>query len=107
VQKWLVCLSARPARGVDDHPGALDQPETHERRKRERRSCGIAPRRCDVRGALHLVAEQLREPVCEAGQQLRAGVRLAVPLRIERGVLQAEVGGHVDHMGDLVDQIRH
>ena len=58
-------------------------------------------------GGPDLVPEQLGEPVGELGQELGGGVGLAVPLRVEVGVLEPEVGGQVDDVADLAQQIGH
>ena len=50
---------------------------------------------------------ELGQAVGEAGQQLGGGVGLAVPGRVQLGVLEAEVGGEVDHPPHLLAQHRH
>src|SRR3546814_16604316 len=61
----------------------------------------------DVVAAGDLGPEQLGQAVGEVAQELRRAVGVAVPLRVERGVAQAEVGGEVDAVADLADQLGH
>ena len=54
-----------------------------------------------------LVGEQLGQAVGEPVQQLRTGVGLAVPRRVERGVLEPEVGGEVHDVRHPLHERRH
>ncbi len=56
-------------------------------------------------GGQDLVPIELGQPVGEVRQQPRRRVLLAVPLRVEGRVLQTEVGGQVDDVPDLADQL--
>ena len=61
----------------------------------------------DEVGADDLVAEQLGDAVGGLGQQLGRGVLRAVPLRVERGVLEPEVGRRVDDPLHPAPQLGH
>ena len=100
VQKVVFGFAGRPgarhpARGVDDDAGRLDETGPHQRRERERGRGHVAARRGDHARGEDLRPEQLGEPVGEVAQPLGAGVGLAVPGRVQVGVLQPEVGGQV------------
>ena len=113
VQNVVVGFGGRPAPDTPEAastmiPGGSTTPGAHERGQRQaRRPSGSSPGAATCAAAEDLVAEQLGQPVGEVGQQLGRGVRLAVPLRVERRVLQPEVGGQVDEVADLAEQLGH
>jgi hypothetical protein len=86
---------SRPAHaggGVDDHTRPVDGTSPHERGEGERPCRDVAPGCGDEPGTVEIRAEELGQAVRETGEQLRAGGAPRVPLRVERGVLQPEVG---------------
>ena len=70
---------------------------------------GIAAGGGDQPGPGQFFAVELGEPVHEPPEQVRGGVGLAVPGRIQGGVPESEVGGQIDddpHLGlQLGDQV--
>ena len=99
---------ARHAAGrVDDHTHRLDGAGANERRERERCGGDVAPGRRHQVGGPHVVAEQLGDAEGELAQQLGGLVLLAVPDRIEGGILQPEVGGQVDDLAHPLAQVGH
>jgi hypothetical protein len=98
VQRLLeAAAGARDARGrIDDDAGGFHQPLTDQRGEGQAGRGGIAPGRRHQSGSGQVVPEQLGQPVDGLSQQGGRAVVLAVPLRIEPGVLQPEIGGQVD-----------
>ena len=66
----------------------------------------VAAGRGDERGAGEVGPEQLGQAVDELVEQRRGVVRFAVPGRVERGVVQPEVGGEVDDRAYPADEGR-
>ena len=96
------------ADGVDDDAGGLDQPGPQQRGQGQGRGRRVAARPGDeARRRARSVAEQLGQAVDGLGQQLGDGVLLAVPLGVEGGVGQPEVGGQVDDVADPPAELGH
>jgi hypothetical protein len=94
-----------PRDRVGDDSVAFHQLLGHERREREAHRGRVATRDGDVVGARDLAAVQLHEPVHEFVDELRRGVRLAVPPPV--GVRrQTEVGPEIDDVRAATEQIR-
>ena len=102
VQNDVVGLGGRPAPDTPlaastMMPGRLDRARPAPAGPGPgRRRSDSSPGAATAVGAGDLVAEQLGQAVGQLAEQLGGGVGLAVPLRVERGVVQAEVGGQVD-----------
>ena len=93
---------------VDDDAGRLDEASAQERSERQRGRGDLAARRGYQTGAGEVLTEQLRQAVHGVGQQARRLVLLAIPLRIERRIVQTEVGSEVDDVRDPgVEQAGH
>ena len=124
VPKWRFSLGARPApdtplaasttrraeasrRLTVPRPRYGQHPRLHQRCQGQDGRRRVATRGGDELGRAQLLPMQLRQAVDEVAQQLGGGVGLAVPGRVERGVLEAEVGGQVDDDADLGHQIGH
>ena len=96
------------AGGVDDDAARLDQPGPQQRGQGQRGGGDVAAGRGDQGGAA-----RARRGTARAGRRRSSAsssgrrVVLAVPLRVERGVLQAEVGGQVDDRADPPAQVGH
>ena len=93
-----------PGLGVDDDVG--DDPGARQRREPEDRRRGVAARVGDQRGAGDLVAVVLGQPVDRLADQPRLGMR-AIPLLVDGGVAQAEVGAEIDHLDPPAAQLGH
>ena len=85
-------------------PLASIAPARTKRRQRQRCGGDVATGGGDKRGAGDRRPEQLRQPEGGLSEQLGMGMLRAVPLRVQRRVAQAEVGGQIDHMGDVAEQ---
>ena len=81
-------------------PSPCDQSGVEQRRQGEYRRGGVAAGRGDELGADQLRAEELGEAVDEVVEQLRADVVGAVPLGVERRVVEAEVRPEIDDVPD-------
>ena len=95
-----------PAGGVDDHAGALDEAGVEQRRQGERGGRDVAAGRGDEPGADQLLAVALGQAVGGLGEQGRLVVLEAVPLRVQRGVLEPVGRRQVDDAADPSDELR-
>ncbi len=92
-------------RGIHHDAGGLHQAPACQGREGQPRRGGVAPRRGHERRTAQAVPEQFGEAVHRRAQQFGRCVLLAVPARIERSVVQPEVGGEVDDEPDPAPQI--
>ena len=100
-QRALLQPPSRPGDAgfrVDDDVIDVDQLCLRERHEREQRRSRIAARAGHQPRRPDLLAIELGQPVDRFLLQLRRAVRVAVPLRVDVHVEQAEVGRHVDHL---------
>ena len=93
-------------RRIHDEPGALDEAGVEQRGERERRRGHVAAGRGDESGADEVLAVALGQPVDGLGEQLGLVVLEAVPLRVQRGVLQPVGGREVDDAADPAHELR-
>ena len=111
VQNALVGVGDRPA---PDTPLAAStispvgsiEPGVEQRRERERRRSDVATGGGDEAGALELGPVSLGQAVDRLGEQLGLVVLEPVPLRVQRGVLEAERRRQVDDAADPADELR-
>ena len=83
--------------GIDDQGRARDQQLlAGEGHRRQQDGCRVAAGIGDALGADQGIAAQLGQPV-GAGQQLGVGMLHLVPLRVDGGIVEPQVGGEVHH----------
>ncbi len=93
-------------RGIDHDAGRLQQAGTDQGRQGQPGGRRVAAGGGDEGRPRQSLAEQLGQPVDGLGQQLGCAVFLAVPLGVQRSVLQTEVGGEVHDEAHPRPQLR-
>ena len=98
VRRDLPSGSADTGRRVDDDARSGYESVLQERSEREDRGRGIAAGVRDLRGRGDRVAVRLRQSVRPVTELVGMRVRIAVPLRVERGVVEPPVRREVDDL---------
>ena len=97
--------SRHPAGRVDDDPCRLNRAGRHQGGEGQGGRGHIAAWCGHQLGLPDPVAEQLGQAEDELTEQLGRGVLLAVPVRVQAGIVQPEVGSQVDDVAHIAAQV--